>query len=157
MKKGHLYLVFILDEQQYAVPVGQVDRVVRAVEVTPIADSPEVIAGIINLGGIIVPVINLRRQLHLVERAIDINDQFVIAKTRKLTVALVVDEVEGVIGAQELEMTEAADVFPGLGFLQGVVKMAGKMLLIQDLEAIVSKDLHKSLTDIVSSTEEGRQ
>lgn len=157
MKNEQFYLALILDEQRYAIPVCQVERVVRAVEVTPVPDRPGIMIGIINLGGVIIPVINFRKRLHLPARAMDISDQFVIAKTTTLTVALVVDAVEGVVCAQEPKVTEREDIFPGLGILQGVLKTDDRILLIRNLEDVLAPDLAQSCMEIMAHHEEGSQ
>jgi len=67
MIKPKRILVFILDEQRYGLDLDAVDRVVRAVAVTLLPDAPEVVLGIINVQGRIVPVINMRNCFRLHE------------------------------------------------------------------------------------------
>lgn len=56
-------MVFVLDEQSYALYLPSVERVVRAVEVTPLPKAPDIVSGIINLRGKITPVVDLRGSL----------------------------------------------------------------------------------------------
>ena len=61
-------VVFTLDEQRYALHLLAVERVVRAVEVTALPEAPEIVLGVVNVKGRIVPVINVRRRFRLPER-----------------------------------------------------------------------------------------
>ena len=88
------YLVFQLGEQRHALPITQVERVVRTVEVTPLAqmNDDSVVRGFINVHGIIVPVFDLRQR-----KAIDAQDDMILALLPDgQRAALLCDTVEGV-------------------------------------------------------------
>jgi purine-binding chemotaxis protein CheW len=87
-------VVLALDEQRLAVPLATVDRIVRAVEVTPLPGAPQVVLGVINVQGAVLPVINLRRRCRLPEREIETTDMLVIAHTTRRSVALLVDRAD---------------------------------------------------------------
>src|SRR4051812_7313846 len=90
-------VVFVLDGQRYAVPLDKVERVIRAVEVTPLPNAPAIVCGVIDVGGSVLPVLSLRRRLRLPEHEIQPGDQFLIARMTGRSVALVIDEVQSVI------------------------------------------------------------
>jgi len=98
------YVVFTLDELRYALPLSYVERVVRAVEVTPLPKVPDVVLGVINLKGNVIPVFNVRKRLRQEEKEIDPADQFIISQTSKRKVALVADSVTGVLERSEKEI-----------------------------------------------------
>ena len=97
MIQVHQLVVFTLDEQRYAVPLSAVERIVRLVEITPVPHTPEIILGVINVQGRILPVVNIRRRFRLPARELHPSDHLLIARTSKRTVALVVDAVSEVI------------------------------------------------------------
>lgn len=133
-------LVFTLDDQHYAIRLGAVERVVRAVEVTPLPDAPEIVRGIINVQGRFVPVIDLRRCFRLPEREIRLSDQFVISAASQRTVAFAVDAVHGVVRCPEDAVVPVAEILPGIGALQGVMKLTDGMVLIPDIDKVFSPD-----------------
>src|SRR4051812_25169417 len=90
-------VVFRLETQCFALPLGQVERATRAVAITPLPRAPSVVAGVIDLHGSVVPVIDLRRRLQLPERAATLNDQLLITRTSKRLYAAQVDAVLDVI------------------------------------------------------------
>ena len=92
---------FLLDDQRYALHLGVVERVIPAVEITPLPKAPEIVLGLINIRGKIIPTLNIRRRLQLPERETELNDHFIIANTSKRTVALPAESVGGVIQISE--------------------------------------------------------
>ncbi|MDB6169570.1 MAG: chemotaxis protein CheW, partial [Verrucomicrobia bacterium] len=63
-------VVFRLDAQRYALSLTAVDRIARAVEITPLPNAPDIVLGVINVSGRVLPVLNLRRRFRMRERAI---------------------------------------------------------------------------------------
>ncbi len=145
-------LVFTLDGQYYALRLDAVERVVRAVEITPLPDAPEIVRGIINVQGRIVPVIDLRRCFRFPEREIRLSDQFVISSVSQRTVAFVVDAVHGVARCPEEAVVPVAEILPGIGAVEGVMKLTDGMVLIPDIDKVLSPDeearLDQGLTEL---------
>ena len=133
-------VVFALEDQRYALHLSTVERIVRAVEMTPLPKAPEIVIGVINVQGRIIPVFNIRRRFHLPEREIELSDQLIIANTARRTVALVVDTVDGVIGRLSEEVTPADQVLPRIEYVEGIVKLENGLVLIHDLDKFLSID-----------------
>lgn len=144
-KSSGQYVVFFLDGQRYALHLSAVERIIRAVEVTPLPKAPEIVLGIINMQGRIIPVVNIRRRFRLPEREIDLSHQLIIANTAKRSVALVVDEVRGIIEQAQEEVVPAEVVLPGVKYVEGVVKLEDGMILIHDLDRFLSLEEEKAL------------
>src|SRR5690242_12083986 len=104
MKEVIQLVVFRLEAQRYALPLGVVERITRAVEVTPLPEAPDVVLGVIDVGGTVLPVLNIRRRFGLPEREIGLSDQFIISRTTERRVVLVVDDVQGVVERRSEEL-----------------------------------------------------
>jgi purine-binding chemotaxis protein CheW len=143
-------VVFSLEDFRYAVSLSSVERSVRAVEITPLPKAPEIVTGVINLAGVIVPVLNIRRRFRLPEREVKPGDQFLIARTASRVVALVVDEVRGTTECSSREMIEPEKIIPGMEFVTGVVKLADGMLFIHDLDRFLSLEEEKALDTAIN-------
>ena len=133
-------VVFTLDDQRYGLPLFAVELIVRVVDVTPLPKAPEIVLGVVNVQGRIVPVINLRGRFRLPQHEIALSDQFVIARTSRRPVALVVDAVAGVLEISEQEIVRAQDVLPELEYVEGLVKLDDGLVLIHDLDKFLSLD-----------------
>ena len=126
-------LIFTLDEQRYALRLATVERVVRAAAVSALPKAPAVVLGVLDLQGRVLPVINLRQRFRLPERGLRTSDQFVIARTRLVTVALAVDGVEAVVEASAEATIPPDDILAGTDYLEGVTRDADGLVLIHDL------------------------
>lgn len=133
-------LVFRLDERLYALPLHSVERIIRAVALTPLPNAPDAVLGIINLAGRVVPVFNLRGRFGLLERPIEPGDQLAIVQLTDRTAALIIDGAEAVIDHPAAAITAAASIAPGLKHLTGVVKLDNGLVLIHDVEKFLSAD-----------------
>ncbi len=140
-------LIWTLDEQRYALPLAAVERVERAVAVTPFPAAPGMVCGVVNVQGRLVAVIDMRQRLGLPAREIALTDRIVLAHTARRRVAFVADAVGGVVDC-------AGDpklIAPAADFMSAVVKLDDGMMLIQDLDRFLSPDeelaLEKALSD----------
>lgn len=120
------------------------------VEVTPLPKAPEIVLGVINLRGAIVPVLNIRRRFRLPEREAGLGDQLLVARTARRTVALVVDEMRGTIVHAAQQAIAPEEIVPGLEYVSGVVKLADGMLFIHDLDAFLSLEEEEALAAAIT-------
>lgn len=151
MSKEFQLIVFELDERRYGLRLAAIERVLHAVDITPLPQSPYVVLGVINIHGHITPVLSLRRRFGLPERAIGVSDHFVIARTRRRTVALVVDAVRGVVERPVAEVIESNMILPDLEQIEGVVRLDDGMALIHNLDRFLSLDEERALAQALSS------
>lgn len=147
--EGMRLVVFRLDVHRYALPLHAIERVVHAVAVTPVSDSPMVVLGVIDFEGRLVPVFNLRRRFGLPEQRLSPADHFVIAASAYGTVALVTDAVEGVIDHWVLQRNVAEPWLDDSDPIDGIVRCEDGLVLIQNLNRFLSAqeavELHAAL------------
>ena len=140
-------VVFVLDGQRYALPLHAVERVIRAAEVTLLPKAPAVVCGVIDVGGRVLPVLNMRLKFRLPEHEIGPGDQFLIARTARRAVALVIDEVLAVIEYPQSGIVPATQIVPGLDQVEGVVQLEDGLVLVHDLEKFLSLDEEEALEE----------
>jgi purine-binding chemotaxis protein CheW len=138
-------VVFTLDEQRYALRLEAVERIVCLVEVTPLPKAPEIVLGVVNVQGRVLPVINIRRRFRLPEREEDLRDRLILARTSRRPVALAVDAVGAVVEGTVDEVIPAESIVSGTDYVDGVVKLADGLVLIHDLERFLSLEEEKEL------------
>ncbi len=144
------FVVFRLGEQRYAVSLPAVNRVVFAVEVTFLPQAPAIIMGVINVAGAIVPVLNLRRRLGLAEHEVCPADQFLIIRTSQRTIALVIDEALGVIESRGDEIIATDPLVPNAGQVPGMIRLPDGLVLIHDLEKVLSLEESEGLAEALN-------
>jgi purine-binding chemotaxis protein CheW len=138
MDRADPLVVFALDRQRFALPLALVARVVRAVEVTPLPNAPEIVSGVIDVQGEVIPVLDVRSRLGLPPRAIGLADQLLIAHTQDRSVALLVDQVQGLAESTTDEADSPYQDAPWFDQFKGVARVDGGLVLIQDLEKFLS-------------------
>ncbi len=142
------YFLFSIEERHFALGLSRVERVFPAVAVTPLSDGPDIVLGIINLHGRIIPVVDLRRRLGYASRPIRLDDSLVIAHTAQTAhrhIAFFADTVKGIVEGQEGGITEADEVVPGLEYVKGVMQIGDNLVLIHDLDRLLSNDEQEKL------------
>jgi len=151
VKRLRKLVTFNLDDRKFALYVSAVQRIIHVVEVTLLPRAPEVVSGIINLQGLVIPVFDIRRRFHLPAREMQLSDRMIIANTAKRTVALLVDSVNDVIEIPEEEIIAAEQILPELEYVEGVVKTEDGMILIHDLERFLSLPEEKVLDEALEA------
>lgn len=147
-----MHVVFCFDHLRVALRLACVERVVRAVELAPLPDAPDIVLGIVNVEGRIIPVINMRKRFLLPERAIALSDQLVIARTRQRPVALVTDAVSGIFAYAEPDIVVAETILPGLEYIDGVVRLSDGLILIHNLDRFLSLDEAASIDSAMATS-----
>jgi purine-binding chemotaxis protein CheW len=145
------FVVFTMDGQRYAVPLSVVDRVVRMVEITPVPRIPQIVLGVINAQGRIIPVVDIRKRFCLPARAPHLSDQLLIARTSKRAVALVVDAVSEVMTLSSQEVVLGETILAHWDYVTGVVKRPDGLILIHDLDRFLSLEEEQGLHHALDS------
>lgn len=139
------YVLLTLDDQRYSLPLTHVEKVVPAVYVTPLPQAPDIVTGIIDIHGQVIPVVNLRRRFRLPERMLELADQFIIATTSRRTIALTVDTVSGVIDISQQHVVSRTHILSSIEHVAGVATQEDGVILIHDLEACLSLEEERTL------------
>ena len=145
-------VVFTLDEQRYALRLHSVERIVRVVEITPLPKAPDIVLGVINVQGRVIPVVNIRKRFLLPERETNLSDQLIIANTSKRPIALLTEAVNEVIEESGERVITSEEILPGIKYIEGVVKFEDGMILIHDLDKFLSLEEEKVLDEAMKET-----
>ena len=110
-----------------------------------------------DLAGTVTPVIDMRLRCGAPARPMRLADHLVVAKTPRRTVALLVDEALGVtIGAPQ-DIVPGAEILPGLNLVAGAVKLADGLILIHDLDRLLSLDDGAAIDRALGSASAGTE
>ena len=114
-----------------------VERVVRMVAITPAPQAPDLVLGVIDLQGVIVPVLDLRRRLELPDKVPSLDDRIVIVGRGRQRLAFVVDDVAGLLTPEAARVTTSGDIGAGMECLAGVVHSDTGLVLLIDLDRML--------------------
>lgn len=133
-------LVFTLDDNRYALLAENVREVVRAVAIARLPKAPSIIEGVINVRGVLVPVLDIRRRFGLPARPLDPAQHLIVATAGGRTVALRVDRVHDLVDVRANDIEMAEPVAPGAEHVAGIARLAHGLLVIHDLEGFLALD-----------------
>ena len=144
---------FVIVEQQYALPLSVVERVLPMVAVSPLPHAPSIALGVINLHGQIIPVLDIRRRLGFPTRDYGLTAHLLVARTHRRILALPVDEVWGVQEVPAEAVVPPHAILPHLSHVAGIVMLTDGLLVIQDLEDFLSLEEERRLTEALKEIE----
>lgn len=150
------YLLFMVDTQQFGLPVSLVDHVIRMVQITPIIAAPRAVAGIINYHGIILPVFSIRERFSFEDRSEIPEDILIITISDSRRAALIADQVSGVMEVSD-DMIHAEDILPGITGIQGVIRSHEGMILITELNRFLLPEEETALEQVLQSVPESQK
>ena len=145
-KSSNQLSTFFVADLFFGIDVLQVQEVLRHQPMTPVPQAPDVIEGLINLRGQIVPAIDMRRRLKMPSRPAELSPMNIVVKGSDGAVSLLVDEIGDVIRVDaltfELPPTNLNPVAKQI--TRGVYKLKHQLLLVLDAERTVDLTLEKS-------------
>lgn len=148
-------VTFRLDRQTCALPIEPIVQIIEMVSITPIPQASKALEGVINVRGVSVPVINLRRYLGLPEAALQLHTPIILTRVGETVVGLIVDEVLDLLTLPVDQIVHLADMMPGgLGEVpiwQGLVHTPGGIVLLLDLDHLFSAPPDVGLTQAVET------
>ncbi|MEM3064078.1 MAG: chemotaxis protein CheW [Candidatus Nitrosotenuis sp.] len=130
-------VTFCLDEgqkkEEYAIPIEQV-REIRAVEsITKVPKAKSYVKGIMNLRGLIIPVIDVKEKLGLGSGASGSKQRILVADVKGSLTGLLVDEVDQVMRIQTKDIEAAPQaVLESHNYIQGIAKHNDKLIVLLD-------------------------
>ena len=137
------YLTFILNGEEYGVPIMKVSGIQGWERPTPIPNSPDYVMGIINLRGEVVPIIDLRKRFSLDVKPYDTHTVVIVVKIeqdeKEKTVGLIVDAVADVhdIDAEDMKKTPDFGEKPQDDFVRGLGMVDDKMIIILKIDHLI--------------------
>ncbi len=136
------FVVFTLGDNEFAVPIEQVQEILVLGRLTKVPKVPGVIEGVINVRGKIIPVVNLCRRFEIQGRPWDLETRIIVVEVADQTIGMIVDMVTEVakIPLEAIELPPPLITIVSPKFLTGVGKLGSRILVILNLERVLSPE-----------------
>ena len=136
------YLTFILGSEEYGLEILKVQEIRGYDAVTQIANTPDFIKGVINLRGKIVPIVDLRIKFHLSKVEYNEFTVVIILNLSGRVVGIVVDGVSDVTVLKDDQIRGVPSLVTSIDtkYIVGLATVASKMLILVDIEQLMSSD-----------------
>jgi len=135
-------IVFTLAHEQYGVEVEKVKTIERIQPMTRVPKTPPFVKGVINLRGVVVPVIDLRGRFGLPESEYTNDSRIIIVSYGEMEVGLIVDSANDVVDVDSDTIVDPPEVVGGIRakYLRGVAKLIDNRLLVMlNLQEVLNK------------------
>lgn len=136
------WVTFKLENEVYGINVMQVQEILRYTEVAPVPGAPLYVLGIINLRGNVVTVIDTRSRFGLEPCDVTDNTRVVVIESEQQVIGILVDSASEVVYLKASEIDDAPNVGneESAQFIQGVSNRDGELLILVDLDKLLSDD-----------------
>ena len=137
---GAEFLTFTLGSEEYGMDILKVQEIRGYDAVTTIANSPEFIKGVINLRGIIVPIVDMRIKFHLGNVTYNELTVVIILNVAKRVMGIVVDGVSDVIALTSDQIKPAPEFSSTMDtqYITGLGTVDDRMIIVIDIEKLMT-------------------
>jgi len=130
---------FRLDKNHYAIPLDHVDRVLRMVAIARVPDAPKWMMGVIDLQGMVIPVLDLRKRFNLPEQPVHPDNRMIVLKQKEKLYAITADEVTQVAEISQMQSNHAHDMMDKNIPLLDVLRHDSHLIMVLDPKKIVGQ------------------
>ncbi|GBF11623.1 MAG: chemotaxis protein CheW [Tepidibacillus sp.] len=141
------FIVFRLGSEEYGVDVQQVKSIERMEHITRVPNTPPFVKGVINLRGVVIPIIDLRRRFSIEQKDYNESTRIIIVNVEEMEVGLIVDAANDVIDIPVQAIEPPPKVVGAVEaiYLRGVAKLANRLLILLNLDKVLNVDEMKEL------------
>ena len=136
------YLTFTLGNEEYGIDILKVQEIRGYDAVTHIANAPEFIKGVINLRGVIVPIVDMRIKFKVGEPTYNEFTVVIIMNVLGRIIGMVVDGVSDVValGPEQIKPTPEMGAAMDTHYITGLGVLNDQMLILVDIEKLMSSE-----------------
>lgn len=149
-------VTFQLGLETYGVDIMDVKRIVGLREVREIPNAPPYVEGILNLRGVVTPIINLHKRFMFQTVALSEDDSllsgFIILEINKMILGIMIDKILRVVTIDPVHIQPPPKMISGIGveYIQGVVNEEGNYIIILDIQKLFNPKELQQLSTIKS-------
>lgn len=144
------YLTFYTDNQLFGISIADVVQIVGMQEITAVPEFPSYAKGVINLRGIIIPIIDVRLRLKKEEIAYNERTCIIVTNINGSYIGFIVDEVNEVTNIDNESISNP----PQMGsdytntFITGIAKLNNNIVLLIDLKKVLDEKEIELITNV---------
>lgn len=144
------YLTFLIDKQFYAFHINDVVEIIEMVDITPVPEFPDYAKGIINLRGVLIPIIDVR--LRFCKNEMDYNERtcIIILSLKGIQVGFIVDTVDEVIDIDKANISGVPKISDKKTrkYIEGVGKLTNKIVMLVNAQKMLNDEEMKDLENM---------
>ena len=148
------YIGFHLNDSEYSIPILKVREIISMPEVTRMPQSLEYIEGVTNLRGSIIPIVNLKKLVHLGDDR-NLGAKVIVVASGRMTFGILVDDITGVITIEESAI-EPPEKFMNSNMeqIEGVAKLKDRLVVLLDTKHLIPGEDMSAFDDVIMDVKE---
>lgn len=133
---------FIVGDEEYAIPILNIQEIIKPIEYTRVPSVPEYVLGVFNLRGSVIPLIDLRKRFSLNAAKPNANTRYIVMKDDENRVAgFVIDRLTEAIRIKKNRIDPPPEtLLKEKGMIYGIGKRDQNILTILKVEALLKRD-----------------
>ncbi|MFA6448397.1 MAG: chemotaxis protein CheW [bacterium] len=133
-------LWFTLGCEEYAIKVDHVQTVLNEMSLTPVPNTPRFVLGVINLRGVIIPIVDLKEMFQMPRDEANGEMMAVVLEVENMRVGIAVDKVKEVLDIDFSQLQPPPPSLSGLGaeYVKGIHRMGTKILIVIELGKVIN-------------------
>jgi purine-binding chemotaxis protein CheW len=149
MEKDYQVVGFRIGDETYGVRIASVREIVRVPEITTVPNAPEMIEGVINLRGRIIPVTDLRKRFGSSPVTPDKKNRILVVELENKLLGLIVSSASEVLKIPPSEIESPGSVFAEgeSSYVTGVGKLKGRLIILLDIGRLLRQPEFKKLEE----------
>jgi purine-binding chemotaxis protein CheW len=149
MEKELQVVGFRIGDETYGVRIGAVREIVRVPEITTVPSAPDLIEGVINLRGKIIPVMDLRKRFGQTEIQHDKRNRILVVELDTKLLGLIVNSASEVLKIPPSDIEPPSSVFADgeSGYVVGVGKLRGRLIILLDITKLLHRPEFKQFEE----------
>lgn len=138
---------FQLAKEEYGLNIMSVQEIILMGEITQIPEVPSYVRGLINLRGKVIPILDLRIRFGMETVQQNEHTRIIVVNCESYIIGIVVDAVNEVLRIESDQIEPPPKGLSGIdqAYLSGLVKMEKKIMILLDIDKIMSEEVHESI------------
>lgn len=149
MEKDLQLVGFRIGNETYGVRIASVREIVRVPEITAVPNAPEMIEGVINLRGRIIPVMDLRKRFSNLSDSSDKKNRILVVELDNKLLGLIVSSASEVLKIPPSEIEAPGTLFTegDSSYVTGVGKLKGRLIILVDIAKLLRRPEYKKFEE----------
>lgn len=130
---------FRIHDQEFGINIFQIQEVYKMQDITQVPNSPEIVSGVINLRGKVIPIVDIRKNFGI-QSPPEKNAKIIITQIQGRTIGIIVDQVSEVLKIPVNQIEPAPDIALSVksSYIIGVAKLKERLLILLDMNCMFS-------------------
>ncbi len=135
----HEFLTFGLADEEYGIPILNVQEIIGYQKATPLPNAPDWVSGVVNIRGVVIPVVDIRKQFGMEEKEYDELSVIIVSQINGRTIGSVVDQVNDVLAfsTEQMQSTPEVSAKVRTDCITGLGKLDDRLVMLLDMERVL--------------------